>query len=185
MEPLVQLMKNFIILPTDPSATDDETSMILGRRAEQIIQSASIPTLHKAIITADELMKFWEDRPTRTDANRLDSPGLEDFLKRSRARARATEAILWMAINLPLGHAALPSLQSWSPTEHESPSPERRRTPAAEPIMLRAIEDALQRGAEESDYRWLSWLATHLQTASGLSLSLILRGSVPVEQHDN
>ena len=150
-------MKDFKILPVDPSDADGskrlEQERILWRRAGLIIQSASIPTLHKAIITARELTKFWANQPTSADTYRLDSPMIEDFLEQSKARTRATEAILWMGIYLPLGHSALPSLQSWIPTEDESPSPERRRTPSAEPVMLRAIEDALQRGAEESDYR--------------------------------
>jgi hypothetical protein len=61
------------------------------------------------------------------------------------------------------------NMQDWKLDDHESPLQESQHTPAAEPVMLRAIEEALQRGAENSDPTWLASLAIHLQANSGLA----------------
>ena len=151
IEPLVQLMKNLETYPIDPSATDEETSTVLRRRAEQIIQEASIPILHKVITTHAELRKYHEGLWYTTS-----TPGpseLEKFLQQSKAPTRATEAIRWMGDHLQL------NLQDWRLDDHELPLPESQHTPATEPVMLRASEEALQRGAENGDPTWLAPLA--------------------------
>ena len=176
IEPLVQLMKTLETYPIDPAATDEETSAILRRRAEQIIHEASIPTLHKVITTAAELKKYHEG--LWYTASTLGPSEIENFLQLSRAPTRATEAIRWMGDHLQL------NLDDWKLDDLEPPPPEIQHTPAAEPFMLRAIEEAVQRGAESNDPTWLASLATLLQANSGLRSSLILRSSVPVEQYE-
>jgi hypothetical protein len=140
IEPLVQLMKTLETYPIDPAATDEETSAILRCRAEQIIHEASIPTLHKVITTAAELRKYHEGR--WYTASTLGPSEIETFLQLSRAPTRATEAIRWMGDHLRL------NLDDWKLDDQELPPPEIQHTPAAEPFMLRAIEEAVQRGAE-------------------------------------
>ena len=153
IESLVQLMKTLETYPIDPSATDEETSTVLRRRAEQIIQEASIPTLHKVITTAAELREYHEG--LWYTASTLGPSELEKILQQSKAPTRATEAIRWMGNHLQL------NLQDWRLDDHELPLPESQNTPAAEPVMLRAIEEALQIGAETAtQHGWQHWQST-------------------------
>ena len=76
-------METLETYPIDPTATDEETSAILRRRAEQIIHEASIPTLHKVITTAAELKKYHEG--LWYTASTLGPSEIENFLQLSRA----------------------------------------------------------------------------------------------------
>ena len=176
IEPLMQLMEALENYPIDRTAADEKTFTRHKRRAEQIIHESSIPTLHKAITTAAELRKFQEDM--EHGPSTLGPKEIEGFLELSKAPARATEAILWMVEQLQL------DLDGWKPDNLEPPPLEMQHIPAAEPFMIRAIEKAVQVGAESDDPIWLARLATLLQVNSGLRPSLILRSSVPVERHE-
>ena len=54
------------------------------------------------------------------------------------------------------------NLDDWKLDDLEPPPPEIQHTPA-EPFMLRAIEEAVQKGPESNNPTWLASLATLLQ----------------------
>lgn len=75
----------------------------LRRKARRLAASSEIPTLHKAITTAEELRKHLSERPMYMEVDKIEPIALEEFLWQSRARGRAVNAISWMCKNLHLG----------------------------------------------------------------------------------
>jgi hypothetical protein len=104
-------------------------------------------------------------------------------LWQSNARVRAVNAIGWMCKNLQLG---------WPIDKVEKPDVKRssligmecKQAPAAQPGMLKALEEAMEAAAESGDPIWLAFLASWLQAMANLRLGHVLRRSVPVEQYD-
>ena len=103
LEPLAQLMMDCGVGRTEnASAADEEIMTSHRRKATRVVKANGIPTLHKAIITADELRKHLESRPMHMDVNKVEPVVLEEFLWQSHAPGRAFNAIGWMCKNLQL-----------------------------------------------------------------------------------
>ena len=190
IEPLAQLMNDCEVghlWMKRSSYTDEEILNSLRRKATHVVRAAGIPTLHKAMTTADEVRKYLADRDLHMGADTVEPIVLEEFLWQSRAsplsRVRAVEAIAWMCKNLQLG---------WPIDKVEEPDMTRvslsgmhdRATPAAQPGMFKALADAMEAGAKGGDPRWLALLASWLQAMASLRLVYVLRRSVPVELYE-
>ena len=184
IEPLTQLMVDCRVGRSEnTSATDKEVMGSLRRRVTRLVADSEIPTLHRAITTADEVRKFLDNRATYMGVEHVEPIVLEDFLWQSNARVRALTAIGWMCKNLQLG---------WPIDKIEKPNIKRssligmecRQAPAAQPGMLKALEEAMEIAAEAGDPIWLAFLASWLQSMANLRLGHVLRRSVPVEQYD-
>ncbi len=103
-EPLAQLMMDCGVGRTEnASATDEEIMNSLRRKATRVVKAAEIPTLHRAVTTADELRKYLDSRATHMGVDKVEPIVLEEFLWQSRARDRAFNAICWMCKKLQLG----------------------------------------------------------------------------------
>ena len=57
------------------------------------------------------------------------------------------------------------------------------QAPAAQPVMLMALEDRLEHAHREHDPMWIAPLAVYLQASGNLKLVHILTRSAPVELH--
>ena len=100
IEPLAQLMMDCKVgREENASATDEEIMNSLRRKAKRVVGAAEIPTLHRAITTADEVRKYLEDRAMHMGVDKVEPIVLEEFLWQSRARVRAVNAIGWMRNN--------------------------------------------------------------------------------------
>ena len=180
-EPLAQLMNDCKVGRSEnASATDEEILNSLRRKAKRVVKAAEIPTLHRAITTADEVRKYLASRETHMGVDKVEPIVLEEFLWQSRARVRAVNAIAWMCKNLQLG---------WPIDKVEKPDIKKasligmecKQAPAAQPGMLKALSDTMEVGAESGDPTWLALLASWLQAMANLRLVPVLRRSVPVE----
>lgn len=125
------------------------------------------------------------------------------------ARVRAGNAIVWMSSSLQLGRPILvlavalgikPTQQQSGPIKpnynrynwlaatnakkSSSTGMECKQALAAQPGMLRELEDAMEIGAATGNPTWLALLASWLQSMTGLRLGHILRRSVPVERFE-
>jgi len=184
IEPLAQLMMDCQVgREENASATDEEIMNSLRRKATRVVGAAEIPTLHRAITTADEVRKYLEGRASHMRVCHVEPIVLEEFLWQSRARCRAVNAISWMCRNLQLG---------WPIDKVEKPDTKKasligtecKQAPAAQPGMLKALSDVMVTGAETSDPTWLAHLASWLQAMANLRLGHVLRRSVPVERYN-
>jgi len=184
VEPLTQLMMDCGVgRAENASATDQEIMSSLKRKAIRVVGASEIPTLHRAVTTADEVRKYLEGRVTHMAVDNVEPIVLEEFLWQSRARVRAVNAIAWMCKNLQLG---------WPIDKVEKPDTKKaslvgmecKQAPAAQPGMLKALADTMEAAAESDDPTWLALLASWLQAMANLRLGHVLRRSVPVEVYD-
>jgi len=186
IEPLAQLMMDCGVGRVEnTSATDQELIASLQRKAARIVKASEIPTLHKAITTADEVRKYLESRTMYTGVDNVEPIVLEEFLGQSRARVRAANAIAWMCKNLKLG---------WPIDKMEEPDGltawmsvvgmECKQAPTAHLGMFQALADTMEAAAETDNPMWLALLASWLQAMANLRLVHVLRRSVPVEVYD-
>ena len=148
------------------SATDEELMASLIRRAKRVAKTAEIPTLHRALTTANELRKHCSEMTVPMAVDKVEPTVLEEFLWQSKAKVRAVNAIGWLCNNLRLG---------WPIDEFERPDAKKtsligmgcKQAPTAQPGMLKALEEALEAAAESRDPTWLALLASWLQ-ANGI-----------------
>jgi hypothetical protein len=184
IEPLAKLMMDCEVgRAENVSATDEEIMNSLMRKAARVVGAAEIPTLHRAITTADELRKYLEGREMYMGVDNVEPIALEEFLWQSRARVRAVNAIAWMCKNLQLG---------WPIDKVEKPDTKKasligmecKQAPAAQPGMIAALAYTMEAAAESGDPTWLALLASWLQAMANLRLVHVLRRSVPVELYD-
>jgi hypothetical protein len=162
IEPLAQLMMDCAVGRTEnASATDEEFMSSLRRKATRVVKASGIPTLHIAIITADELRKYLESRETHMGVDKVEPIVLEGFLWQSRARVRVVNAICWMCKNLQLGWP-IDSVERPDTKKASLIGMECKQAPAAQPGMLKAFADAIEAGAETGDPIWLAiWRARY------------------------
>ena len=178
-------------------------------RARSLVEATGIPTLHKAAITAEELRKYFKGRIVQIEMDKVESKVLEEFMWQSHSRVRAGEAIVWMSSSLQLGWSisALAAALGIKPTQRLSApiepnynqyswltstdaeeswltGAERKQALAAEPGMIRRVEDAMETGAVKDSPTWLALLVIWLQSLTGLRLGHILRRSFPVERFE-
>ena len=129
------------------------------------------------------MRKYLEGRTAYMGVDHVEPIVLEEFLWQSLARVRAVNAIAWMCKNLQLG---------WPIDKVEKPDIKKvsligmecKQAPAAQPGMLKALEDTMEAAAETDDPTWLALLASWLQAMANLRLVHVLRRSVPVELYD-
>ena len=157
IEPLTQLMVDCRVGRSEnTSATDKEVMGSLRRRVTRLVADSEIPTLHRAITTADEVRKFLDNRATYMGVEHVEPIVLEDFLWQSNARVRALTAIGWMCKNLQLGwpidKIGKPNIKRSSLIGMEC-----RQAPAAQPGMLKALEEAMEIAAEAGDPIWFGF----------------------------
>jgi len=94
IEPLAQLMMDCRVgREENASATDEEIMNSLRRKATRVVGAAEIPTLHRAITTADEVRKYLEGKAMHMGVDKVEPIALEEFLWQSRARVRVVNAI--------------------------------------------------------------------------------------------
>jgi len=181
IEPMAQLMMDCRVgRAENASATDEEIMNSLRRKATRVVGTAEIPTLHRARTTADEVRIYLRGRATHMGVDNMEPIALEEFLRQSRARVRAVNAIGWMCNNLQLG---------WPIEKVERPDTKQvsligaecKQALAAQPGMLKALTERMVTAAETDDPTWLALLASWLQAMANLSLGHVLRRSVPVE----
>ena len=184
IEPLAQLMMDCRVGRSgNASATDEEIMSSLKRKATRVVIAYDVPTLHRAITTANEVRKYLDRRAAHMGVDYVEPTVLEEFLWQASARGRAVSSITWMCKNLQLG---------WPIDKVEQPDVEKvslsgmecRQAPAAQPGMLKALEDTMEAAAEVDDPTWLALLASWLQAMANLRLVHLLRRSVPVELYD-
>ena len=151
IEPLVKLMMDCGVSRSDnASATDEQITTSLRRKATRVVGAHDVPTLHRAVTTANEVRKYLEGRTTHMGVDHIEPTVLEEFLWQSSARGRAVNSVAWMCKNLQLG---------WPIEKVEQPDVEKvslismecRQTPAAQPGMLKALEDTMEAAAEVDD----------------------------------
>ena len=182
---LVKIMKEGEAFRQENSnASDKEYTDSLERRAQRICNEAEVPTLHRAVTTADELREWMEERKDGTSFLNLQAIVLEGFIWQSKAKTRVVTALGWLCKHLGF---------SWPLSQIEKPKigrgnsalgMETRQTPAAQPVMLNHLEVVMRASCLEDDPTWTALLATWLQTAGCLRLGHIIRRSVPVERYD-
>jgi hypothetical protein len=257
IEPLAQLMMDFKVSQSeDAPSTDKEIMTSLRHKAKHVSDASNIPTLHIAVITADEIREYFEYKAAHMGGS-MDPTLLQEFLLNHRARMRATTAISWMCDNLHLGwpidetagphveeesfcktytssrapgtgtkasslgpgilvklhslakaqdlNGLIGVCQSWElATERwivdvqgkglRSLKPQNlssihefnlatdiKHSPAAQPGMLKNLEDAMETAAEGGNPMWLALLACWLQAMAKLRLAHLLRRSFPVK----
>ena len=182
IEPFVELMVYCNTSRRDNSSASMRRLAISSRlKATQAVKSADFLTLYRAVITARDIMLYIDHNFTQ--ANGVDPTMLEDFLLQSSARNRAVKAVEWMCNNLDL---ELPIEEMGEPAVQEASlnSTRRKRFPATQPVMLKALEDTMEAAATENSPTWLALLASWVQAMAGLQLTDVLRRSVPVELYD-
>ena len=103
IRPLAQLMMNCRMShESSTSAVEKEAMTSFVRRAIHVVKSSETPTLQKAIITADELVKHLASREKPMEISSLEPLALEQFLHESQSQVRAFNAVNWLNKNLQL-----------------------------------------------------------------------------------
>ena len=183
-EPLAQLMMDCGVGRTEnASATNVEIMKSLRRKAARVVKAAETPTLQRAITTAEELRKYLESRTTHMGINKVEPIVLEQFLWQSQARVRAVNATCWMCKNLQLGWP-IDSVERPDTKKASLIGMECKQAPAAQPGMLKALEDAIEAAMETGNPTCLALLASWLQAMANLRLVHVLRRSIPVELYE-
>ena len=182
IKPLTQLMMDCGVGYSDSPATMADIMTSLEHKATQIAKAHDVPILYGAVSTASELKEYLESRSHRGVVN-IEPLVLEEFLHQSTSQIRVLNSLTWMCKNLQLGW---PIDEIRQPDVDKLPADitECKRSPRAQPGILRALEDAIEAAATSGEPTWLAPLASWLQTMSNLRLDQLLRRSVPVEQYD-
>ena len=166
------------------NASDIEYTASLERRAQRMCEEAEIPTLHRAVTTADELRKWMDDRNDGTTFINMQAIVLEGFIWQSNAKTRVVTALGWLCkhlgFNWPLDQIEKPKVGRGS----SALGIETRQTPAAQPVMVSHLEAALKSSCLNAEPTWPALLASWLQTAGCLRLGHIITRSFPVERYD-
>ena len=154
---------------------------------KNVVESTSIVTLYKAVITAAELSRYFEKHGMQFGLNEVDSKSIADFLWEARAQERAGNSLVWMSSSLQLGWpvSELAEALGIDPTYSCSynrynwlvpkltetllpPSSYGRKPLMAQPGLFRKIEDATEKGSASSTPTWLAFLAIWLQAMTGM-----------------
>ena len=102
--PLAQLMMNCRLNHgSSTSAVEEEIMTSFVHRATRVVESSEIPTLQRAITTADEMMNYLANREKPMHINSLEPLVLEQFLHEAQSHVRAVDAVNWLNKNLQLG----------------------------------------------------------------------------------
>ena len=184
IEPLAQLMMDCRVGHFDnASATDEEIMSAMKREATHVVEASDIPTLHRAVTTADEVRKYFEYRAAHMGMDYVEPILLEEFFWQSSVRTRAVNSIAWMCDNLQLGWP-IDKVKKPDVGEVSFVGMKSKQAPAAQPGMLKALENAMEAAAENDDPTWLALLASWLQAMAKLRLVHLLRRSAPVKLYD-
>jgi hypothetical protein len=184
IEPLAQLMMDCRVGHFEnASATDKEIMTSLRHKVTHVVEASDIPTLHIAVTTADEVRRYFEYRAAHMGGNYVEPIVLQEFFCQSSARIRAINAVAWMCDNLHLGWP-IDKVVKPDVREVSSLGMESKQAPAAQPGMLKALENAMEAAAENGDPTWLALLASWLQAMAKLRMVHLLRRSFPVKLYN-
>jgi len=185
VEPLAQLMMDCGVGRKGKAATsDEEVFSLLVREAMRVVEATEIPTLHKAVTAAKEVRKYLESRAVETgmhtELGEIEPTALKEFIEQSYDQVRAVEAMSWLRSNLRLSWP-IDKVDKLSNYGASLTNNECKRATAAQPSMIRDLEEAMVVGAESGHPFWLALLASWLQAMANLSLDQVLHNSVPAE----
>ena len=100
-QPLVDIMKEGEAFRSENyNASDKEYTEALERRARRLCNDAEVPTLHRAVTTADDLRKWMEERKDGTNFINVQAVVLEVFIWQSNAKTRVVTALGWLCKHL-------------------------------------------------------------------------------------
>ena len=148
-----------------------------------MVAEADIPTLHRAVTTANEVRNYLNGRAVHMGVDNIEPMAMLEFLSQSQARVRAAVAIGWMRNKLQLSWPLLASwLRSAKPYSEEAQKPdvEGKRVTCVQPFMIKVLGSALEAGAEMNDPTWMASLASWFRAMAGVPFDVIQR-SIPVE----
>ena len=93
-QPLVDIMKEGEAFRSENyNASDKEYTEALERRARRLCSDANVPTLHRAVTTADDLRRWMEERSDGTNFMNVQAVVLEVFIWQSNAKTRVVAAL--------------------------------------------------------------------------------------------